>query len=210
MRQIKRIFVHCTAGPQTQTVAEIQKYWKNHNKWTNPGYHYIIKPNGEIVPLQPEDKPSNGVQGYNSTAINVCYIGGVDDKGRAVDNRTTAQKEALRTILKDLHSRYPDAEILGHRDIWGSNPKNWHKMCPCFNVKEWWNEVNKQPEPEEVPEPVEESEEVVLEEPVVESGETVVPGEEKPVPSEDISRPNPLHFVWEFVKLLFKIIFRIK
>jgi hypothetical protein len=55
-------------------------------------------------------------------------------------------------------------------------------MCPCFNVKEWWNEVNKEPEPdyesEEVQEPVEESEEVVLEEPVVESGEVVVPGEE--------------------------------
>ena len=163
------------------------------------------------MPLQPEDKPSNGVQGYNSTAINVCYIGGVDDKGRAVDNRTTAQKEALRTILKDLHSRYPDAEILGHRDIWGSNPKNWHKQCPCFNVKEWWNEVNK--EPEGIPEPVEESEEMVLEEPVVESGEVVVPGEESS-PSdnteENISRPNPLYFIWEFVKLLFKIILRRK
>ena len=83
-------------------------------------------------------------------------------------------------------------------------------MCPCFNVKEWWNEVNKEPEPEEVQEPIQESEEVVLEEPVVESGEVVVPGEEKPVPSGDISRPNPLYFVWEFVKLLFKIILRRK
>lgn len=109
-----------------------------------------------------------------------------------------------------MHSRYPDAEILGHRDIWGSNPKNWHKQCPCFNVKEWWNEVNKEPEPEEVQEPIEESEEVVLEEPVVESGETVVPGDEKPVPLGDISRPNPLYFIWEFVKLLFKIILRKK
>lgn len=206
MRQIKRIFVHCTAGPQTQTVAEIQKYWKNVNKWTNPGYHYIIKPDGKIVPLQPEDKPSNGVAGYNSTSINVCYIGGVDKQGRPVDNRTDAQKTSLASILKDLHSRYPDAEILGHRDIWGSDPKNWHKQCPCFNVKEWWNEVLA----EEIPEPVEESEEVVLEEPVVESGETVVPGEEKPVSLGDISRPNPLYFVWEFVKLLFKIILRRK
>lgn len=135
MRQIKRIFVHCTAGPQTQTVAEIQKYWKNHNKWTSPGYHYIIKPDGEIVPLQPEDKPSNGVAGYNSTAINVCYIGGVDKQGRPTDNRTEAQKKSLSTILKDLHKRYPKAEILGHRDIWGSDPKKWHKMCPCFDVK---------------------------------------------------------------------------
>lgn len=135
MRQIKRIFVHCTAGPQTQTVAEIQKYWKTVNKWTSPGYHYIIKPDGEIVPLQPESKPSNGVAGYNSTSINVCYIGGVDKQGRPVDNRTKAQIESLSAILKDLHSRYPDAEILGHRDIWGDSPSQWHKMCPCFNVK---------------------------------------------------------------------------
>ena len=49
MRTIKRIFVHCTAGPQTQTVAEIQKYWKTVNKWTSPGYHYIVKPDGEIL-----------------------------------------------------------------------------------------------------------------------------------------------------------------
>ena len=166
------------------------------------------------MPLQPEDKPSNGVAGYNSTSINVCYIGGVDKQGRPIDNRTDSQKQALASILKDLHSRYPDAEILGHRDIWGSNPKNWKKMCPCFNVKEWWNEVNKEPESdyesEGIPEPIEESEEVVLEESVVESGETVVPGEEKPVPLGDISRPNPLYFVWEFVKLLFKIILRKK
>jgi N-acetylmuramoyl-L-alanine amidase len=135
MRKIERIFVHCTAGPQTQTVEQIQNYWKTVNKWKSPGYHYIIKPNGEIVPLQPEDKPSNGVAGYNSTSINVCYIGGVDKQGRPIDNRTEYQKESLKYILKELHSRYPDAEILGHRDIWGSDPKNWKKMCPCFDVR---------------------------------------------------------------------------
>ena len=86
-------------------------------------------------------------------------------------------------------------------------------MCPCFNVKEWWNEVNKESEPEEVQEPIQEGEEVVLEEPVVESGEAVVPGEESSPsggPEENIGRPNPVHFILEFVKLLFKIIFRIK
>ena len=150
MRKIKRIFIHCTAGPQTQTVEEIKKYWKRVRGWDTPGYHYIIKANGEIVNLQPEGKPSNGVTGYNSTSINVCYMGGVDRKGKAVDNRTDAQKASLATLLKDLHSRYPDAEILGHRDVWGPNPKDWKKMCPCFDVKSWWKEVldeeNKQPE----------------------------------------------------------------
>lgn len=146
MRQIKRIFVHCTAGPQTQTVAEIQRYWKNVKKWKSPGYHYIIKPDGEIVPLQPENLPSNGVAGYNSTSINVCYIGGVNKKGKPVDNRTDAQKESLIKILKDLKLRYPDAEILGHREIWGQNPSKWHKMCPCFSAKEEYKDIMKEDE----------------------------------------------------------------
>ncbi len=141
MRKIKRIFVHCTAGPQNQSVETIKKYWKTHNKWVNPGYHYIIKPDGEIVQLLDESKPSNGVAGYNSTSINVCYIGGVDKQGRPIDNRTDAQKQSLRTILKELKSRYPDAEIMGHRDIWGSNPKNWKKYCPCFNAKEEYSNI---------------------------------------------------------------------
>jgi hypothetical protein len=54
---------------------------------------------------------------------------------------------------------------------------------------------------------------VVLEEPIVESGEVVVPGEESSTSGNslgDISRPNPLYFIWEFVKLLFKIIIRKK
>ena len=191
MRQIKRIFVHCTAGPQTQTVAEIQKYWKTHNKWTSPGYHYIVKPDGEIVPLQPEDKPSNGVAGYNSTAINVCYIGGVDKQGRPVDNRTEAQKASLRKILKELKTRYPDAVIMGHREIWGSSPKNWKKMCPCFPAGEEYKDIMKEhvdvPKPEQPitpeyePKPIEIPSEPIVPNNPIEVGETSVDRkEEKP------------------------------
>ena len=134
MRDIKRIFVHCTAGPQNQSIEAIQGYWKNNLKWKNPGYHYIIKANGEIVQLLEESKVSNGVAGYNSTSINVCYIGGVDREGRAIDNRTPEQKASLITILKELKQRYPDAQIMGHRDIWGSDSSKWKKMCPCFDA----------------------------------------------------------------------------
>lgn len=156
MRNIKRIFVHCTAGPQNQSVETIKNYWKNVKKWSNPGYHYIIKPNGEIVPLQPEEKASNGVAGYNSTSINVCYIGGVDNQGRAIDNRTEYQKESLIYILRELKKKYPNAEIMGHRDIWGSDPKNWKKMCPCFDAKtEYANIGHEEEETKPVEQPVE-------------------------------------------------------
>lgn len=211
MRQIKRIFVHCTAGPQTQTVAEIQRYWKNVNKWKSPGYHYIIKPDGEIVPLQPEDKPSNGVAGYNSTSINVCYIGGVDKQGRAVDNRTDAQKESLIKILKDLKSRYPDAEILGHREIWGQDPSKWHKMCPCFPAKAEYEHIMDEPEPieehvEVEPEPIPEYPKPSIPNNIPESGEISAGGEE----TQQSTRPNPIDFIIQLLKLIFKAIFRRK
>lgn len=141
MRDIKRIFVHCTAGPQNQSVQTILNYWKKSLGWKNPGYHYLIKPDGNIAVLQPEDKPSNGVAGYNSTAINVCYIGGVDKNGKPVDNRTDAQKVALFDLLVKLKQKYPKAVIMGHRDIWGSDKTKWKKACPCFDAKKEYEDI---------------------------------------------------------------------
>lgn len=84
---------------------------------------------------------SNGVQGYNSTSINVAYMGGIDANGKAVDNRTEAQKASLVKLLKELRGRYPKAQILGHRDISPDTNHNgkvdsWERIkeCPCFDA----------------------------------------------------------------------------
>jgi N-acetylmuramoyl-L-alanine amidase len=130
MRNIKYIAVHCTATAQTATVSSIQNYWKTKLGWKMPGYHFIIKADGEIVNLLPIDKVSNGVKGFNSVTVNVCYIGGIDDKGKAKDTRTAAQKASLLEVLKDLRKKFPKAVIQGHRDF----PKV-AKECPSFNAK---------------------------------------------------------------------------
>ncbi|WP_437182110.1 hypothetical protein [Segatella copri] len=40
-------------------------------------------------------------------------------------------------LLYSLVLDYPDAEILGHRDL------PWvRKSCPCFDVKEWLKEID--------------------------------------------------------------------
>lgn len=133
-REIKRIFVHCTAGSQRQTIADLLAEFKR-NGWKNPGYHYVIDVNGGVHELLSIDKVSNGVYGYNSTAINVAYMGGIDSKGKPIDNRTAAQKDALVLLLHKLHLQFPKATIMGHRDIWGSDKSKWKKMCPCFDAK---------------------------------------------------------------------------
>ena len=66
---------------------------------------------------------------YNAHSIGICYEGGLDEKGRAADTRTP-QKQTLVTLLRSLKYDYPDAQILGHRDLpWVT------KRCPCFDAK---------------------------------------------------------------------------
>ena len=131
MREIKFLAVHCTATPQTATVSSIQNYWKNVLKWKMPGYHFIIKPDGEVVQLLEIEKVSNGVKGFNSVSINISYIGGVDAQNKPIDNRTEAQKKALLDLLKKLKKQFPKAIIQGHRDF-----PNVKKACPSFDAKE--------------------------------------------------------------------------
>ncbi|MFK7004597.1 N-acetylmuramoyl-L-alanine amidase [Flavobacterium covae] len=136
MRTIKYIAVHCTATAQTATIDKIQTYWREHLGWQSPGYHFIVKPNGEAVNLLSVDKVSNGVKGFNHETINISYIGGVDAKGNPFDNRTKEQKTTLLKLLKDLKKQFPNAIIQGHRDF-----PNVKKACPSFNAKNEYKNV---------------------------------------------------------------------
>ena len=122
--------MHCTATAQTATVENIQKYWREHLGWKMPGYHFIIKPSGEIAHLLDISLVSNGVKGYNSETINISYIGGVDGNNNPKDTRTAAQKATLLQLLKELKAKFPKAIIQGHKDF-----PNVHKACPSFEAK---------------------------------------------------------------------------
>lgn len=136
MRKIKYIAVHCTATPQTTSIDSIKNYWKKNLGWKMPGYHFIIKPDGEAVNLLSIDKISNGVKGFNSETINISYIGGVDKEGNPIDNRTEAQKLTLLRLLKEFHAKFPKAIIQGHRDF-----PNVKKACPSFNAKKEYENI---------------------------------------------------------------------
>jgi N-acetylmuramoyl-L-alanine amidase len=144
LRNIKYIIIHCTAGNQNQTVADILKWWQDGMGWKNVGYHKLITKNGVIHTLAIDDKITNGVAGYNANALHVSYCGGVDYTGKPLDNRTDAQKISLEAVVKAWKVLYPDAIIKGHRDF--SKDKNgdgkitaneYIKYCPAFEVSTW-------------------------------------------------------------------------
>ncbi len=136
MRQIKYIVIHCTGGPQKQSVPSILNYWKSTLKWNNPGYHILIEADGTRHYLQPFEKPSNGVAGFNAGSIHISYIGGVGSDGKNTDSRTELQKASILTSIKEAMEWIlksdgpPNLMIQGHRDF-----PNVKKDCPCFNAK---------------------------------------------------------------------------
>lgn len=136
MRQIDYIVLHCTACEQSASVESIKKYWREVMKWKTVGYHFLIEPSGAINYLLDIAEISNGVAGYNHNSIHISYIGGVDAKGKALDNRTIPQKIAQMELIKELKEQFPHAKVQGHRDF-----PNVHKDCPSFDVAEWLAEV---------------------------------------------------------------------
>ena len=149
MRKINYIVLHCTASHQTETVEGILNFFKNVNKWKNPGYHFIIRADGSVANTCKIENVANGVAGHNANSIHISYIGGIDAKGKAIDNRTDAQKAAQIKLLTDLKQKFPKAVITGHRDLSPDknndgiiSPNEWTKMCPCFDTKKWLIEIN--------------------------------------------------------------------
>lgn len=130
MRKINQIIIHCsdTIEGKNFTVDDIRR-WHKARGWTDIGYHYVVYLDGSIHKGRNEEVVGAHCEGHNAHSIGVCYIGGKEaGTFRAKDTRTKAQKEALIRLLMKLVCKYPDAEIVGHRDL-------ANRKCPCFDAK---------------------------------------------------------------------------
>ena len=136
-RTIRFIVLHCTAGPANQKTESIKDYWKRKLGWKTVGYHKLVSEDGSVETLANDEQVTNGVAGHNSKSIHICYKGGWD----GTDTRTEKQKETLLRLVKEYKAKYPNAYVLGHRDLSpdlnkdGKITKNeWVKICPCFSA----------------------------------------------------------------------------
>ncbi len=137
-RKINLIVVHCSATRANRnfTVEQLESCHKARG-FHDIGYHYYITKDGVVYPCRPENEAGAHVRHYNARSIGICYEGGLDENGKSADTRTPAQKESLEQLLYSLATDYPDAEILGHRDLPGVR-----KDCPCFDVQKWLQEID--------------------------------------------------------------------
>ena len=138
MRSIILIVVHCSATRVTHefSVKDL-KACHLARGYKTIGYHYYITKDGKVHRCRPEEMVGAHARRYNAHSIGVCYEGGLDANGKADDTRTPAQKRTLVALLRSLKADYPDAQILGHRDLpWVT------KKCPCFDARTEYSQLN--------------------------------------------------------------------
>lgn len=134
-RNISKIIVHCSATPEGEdyTVEQIRKMHLSRG-FSDVGYHYIIYRDGSIHKGRPETQVGAHTTGQNTCSIGICYIGGCPDRktpnwnSKGKDTRTSAQRAALVSLIKELKKKYPRATIHGHREF-------ANKACPSFDAK---------------------------------------------------------------------------
>ena len=134
MMPLEYIVVHCSDSPNDlndgrfDSAGAIHK-WHQEKGWAGIGYSYVIDEKGAIAngrPVFPDTKEwwmGAHVRGHNHHSIGICLIG--------QSHFHKDQLDALRDQLDYLKAIWPEAEIVGHRDL---DPK---KTCPNFSVKTW-------------------------------------------------------------------------
>ena len=131
MRKIDLIVVHCSATRCDRRFSVEDLIVWHDARFGFTGYHYYITRDGQMYQTRHENLVGAHAVGYNQHSIGVCYEGGLTPEGTPADTRTREQKAALNALLRSLKTDYPDAVILGHRDLPGV-----HKDCPCFDARE--------------------------------------------------------------------------
>jgi len=132
------IAVHCSATKPSAHVDENTiRMWHLARGWQDIGYNIVILRDGVVQIGRPIDYQGAHVEGFNSKALGICLVGGLNEiTGEPEDNYTGKQKAALLTALRFCKLYAPNARIQGHRDF-----PNVAKACPCFDVRAWLRTV---------------------------------------------------------------------
>lgn len=141
------IVVHCSATrPSADIGADRIREWHVAKGWADIGYHFVIRRSGKIEVGRDLQDVGAHVAGWNSQSVGVCMAGGLYEDGRSVVDDLTgaytpAQIAATRLLLRVVRNIYPNAVIVGHRDLSPDRDGDgkieqheWLKTCPGFDA----------------------------------------------------------------------------
>lgn len=127
--EIKYLVVHGTYTPPDMDVTEddIVKWHVDENGWSSPGYHLLIRRDGQVDRILGYDEPGIHASEYNNRSLGIALAGGKGKDGWEF-NYTGEQILVLASELLQLKKLFPNAKVVGHRDL-------KDRECPGFDVR---------------------------------------------------------------------------
>lgn len=114
-----RIILHHAAA-KSCTAEQIHQ-WHLNNGWSGAGYHFLVRKDGNIYRLRPENKVGAHALGSNSDSLGVCFEG--DFMSETMGD---AQRNAGAELVSYLKSKYGINTVKRHKDVCSTD-------CPGVN-----------------------------------------------------------------------------
>lgn len=135
LNQVNYLAIHHTAGPDSQTPAQIANFHINSNGWGGIGYHFLIDKSGIVYYVGDISTARANVANLNDQVIGICLIGNFTE-GRVP---TSEQFDSVNKLCDFFINNYPalvnvnswDA-VRGHKDLPGQST-----TCPGDNWPNW-------------------------------------------------------------------------
>lgn len=105
-----RLILHHSAC--SNCTAEQIHQWHLNNGWEGAGYHFLVRKDGQIYRLRPEEFVGAHAKGSNYNSIGICAEGNFEN-----ETMPEAQKNSLIELVSYLKEKYGISKVLKHSDV---------------------------------------------------------------------------------------------
>ena len=123
LRPLRRVILHHTASAMASTSVDDILRWHLQRGMSGIGYHFVIAPDGVIHNTRWIQRVGAHTRGHNLDSVGIALIGNFER-----ETPTSAQVNALVTLLKDLQREYGIARLQLHGDLTPTK-------CPGRNLR---------------------------------------------------------------------------
>lgn len=106
----ERIILH-HADAKKCSAEDIHR-WHLNNGWSGAGYHFLVRKDGKIYRLRPEDKVGAHAYSSNYNSIGICFEGNFME-----EDMPEAQKQSGKELVAYLKDKYNIKVVQAHRDV---------------------------------------------------------------------------------------------
>lgn len=110
LNSVTRLILH-HAEARTCSAEDIHR-WHKQNGWSGAGYHFLVRKEGTVYRLRPENKIGAHAKGANSNSLGICFEGSYQ-----TETMPDAQIKAGQELVAYLKKKYGISKVQRHSDV---------------------------------------------------------------------------------------------